>query len=285
MRNKIIFVDDGGKPSDYQLIRTMDTDFSKNNDENSIKLKSIHKDLEAATRVGDDFIITTSLSKAGDKAYNLTTRFKYDFSLRKVTEETSIDLRKALLKEMGRNFQQAWFRRIVKAESKNGGLNIEGLSYNPAHSNSIILGLRSPLFHRNFAKRKLGKKGLALGKAILVYVKNPFENASFSFRTIDLQGHGVRGMEYVPGLNGLVIIGGPTFKANGYSLWLYKDNGVLEKLKIKWFEKLCRPEAVISINEKGVDYLIILSEESGKACNDSKFNYIKSKIKVMEKSI
>ena len=117
------------------------------------------------------------------------------------------------------------------------------------------------------------------GVAIIAIVEDAFgDSPSFRFETLDLDGHGVRGMEWIPALNGYVIIGGPVVKANDYSLWRWAADGRLEPLELDGFDQLCRPESVIQIKEHGAPHLVVLSEESGGACLDAPFTLIKAEI-------
>ena len=99
-----------------------------------------------------------------------------------------------------------------------------------------------------------------------------------SVTLIDLKGQGIRGIEYIPAMKGYVIISGGVEKMNEYHLWFY-DPKSEKTVKISQdnddFSRLCRPESVLNIPETST--LIILSEESGKACANVKFNYIKYK--------
>lgn len=101
--------------------------------------------------------------------------------------------------------------RNVKAD---GGLNIEALEISPDHQH-LLIGFRSPLLD---------------GRAIIATLENPAEifasdappRISATLQTMDLCGHGMRGMAYVPALGGYLVISGPVAReAVQFQLWFW----------------------------------------------------------------
>lgn len=99
----------------------------------------------------------------------------------------------------------------VKAES---GLNIEALEMTP-DCQRLLVGFRSPLLDR---------------RALIASIENPtdmFETGAAPLISprldmLDLGGHGIRGMSYIPGLDGYLIISGPVSKERGqFHLWFW----------------------------------------------------------------
>lgn len=101
--------------------------------------------------------------------------------------------------------------RDVKAD---GGLNIEALEVAPDRQ-GLLLGFRSPL---------------QAGRALLARLENP--DAVFDagaapriapqLETLDLGGHGLRGMSHVPALGGYLLISGPVAKEQTqFRLWFW----------------------------------------------------------------
>ncbi|RLJ64856.1 DUF3616 domain-containing protein [Sulfurisoma sediminicola] len=99
----------------------------------------------------------------------------------------------------------------VKAE---GGLNIEGLEMAP-DGQRLLVGFRSPLRAR---------------RALVAAIENPREifeagaapRISPRLDTLDLGGHGIRGMAYVPALAGYLVISGPIAKEQTqFRLWFW----------------------------------------------------------------
>ena len=99
----------------------------------------------------------------------------------------------------------------VKAD---GGLNIEALEISP-DSQHLLIGFRSPLLER---------------RAIIATLENPAEifesdaapRISAILQMLDLGGHGIRGMSYVPALGGYLVISGPVAReAVQFQLWFW----------------------------------------------------------------
>ena len=100
-------------------------------------------------------------------------------------------------------------------DAKSGaGLNIEALEITP-DGQRLLIGFRSPL------------QG---NQAIVVSVENPaavFDagaapKISNTLQTLDLGGQGIRGMSYVTGLNGYLVISGPASRADAaFDLWFW----------------------------------------------------------------
>jgi len=273
----IIFVDDGGKPSDFNFVRVMEE--LPDTAGVDLPLTLNHEDMEGATFYRDYFVATTSLGKSSDADYRRLTRFKIDDN-GTLAQEQSVDLRDELMAALQANFGDDWYNRIKDEPAKSGGLNIEGISQVGTGQDVLAWGLRSPLAGDNFGNPATNPAlSLSDGSAIIAFVSNPFDsNPSFSFETVDLGGHGVRGMEWIPAMGGYVIIGGPTIKANGYSLWLWSHPHGLEQLDLSGFDHLCRPESVIQVTEDNKPYLVVLSEESGAACDNVDYTYIQAEI-------
>jgi hypothetical protein len=95
-----------------------------------------------------------------------------------------------------------------------GGLNIEALEISPDQQR-LLIGFRSPLIDN---------------RAIIAYVYNPsavFEagespRISAVLEKLDLDGNGIRGMSYLPALDGYLIISGPIAReTEQFRLWFW----------------------------------------------------------------
>ena len=102
----------------------------------------------------------------------------------------------------------------VKAD---GGLNIEALEITPDQQH-LLIGFRSPLLDQ---------------RAIIACVENPtaiFDAAEpprigTSLETLDLGGHGIRGMSYIPALRGYLVISGPVAREQvQFQLWFWSGS-------------------------------------------------------------
>jgi hypothetical protein len=96
----------------------------------------------------------------------------------------------------------------------DGGLNIEALDMTQ-DGQRLLIGFRSPLQEQ---------------RAIIASIENPaavFESGatpkiSPQLLTLDLGGHGIRGMSYVPALSGYLVISGPVSKEQvQFRLWFW----------------------------------------------------------------
>jgi hypothetical protein len=202
-----------------------------------------HRDLEGATQLNDQLIVTCSmtgfsLTTPNDpKLQELNRLSRYDIGLDEngaptLLNPVSVNLRDKIMAAIGNTLGQedpAWFARINLKGEKDGNLNIEGISAtHPQSYHDLVWGVRGPLYGADFAKTVTDSKGvkttlLDQGEAILVYVKDAFgDNPQFRVETINLQGKGVRSIEYIPSLQGYLIASGPVPKADEYRLWLYR---------------------------------------------------------------
>lgn len=201
----------------------------------------MQRDIEGATYINERYFTTSSMSLVDEESpgYRLLVEFTLDENKRQIIWERSFDLRTSLVKALKNVCKdQYWFGRVSNVFGKRGGVNVEGLSYDPLNPDGLIIGLRSPLCSKAFGLPQLGE-GLSLrnGEAILFKVNHPFDaNPSYEYIRLDLNGHGIRGMEYIPALAGFIIIGGPVEKANDYSLWFYSDEKQLTPLSIPGFK-------------------------------------------------
>lgn len=240
-------------------------------------------DIEAASFSRSSYFLSSSMSLVDEESpgYRLLSEFTLDKHKQRLTWERSVDIRSQLVTALKDTCPYpGWHARSANVYGKRGGLNVEGLSVDAHSRDKLILGLRSPLCAADFGHPDFGEElSLRSGKAILVGVTKPFSpRPNFDFIQLDLNGHGVRGMEYVAALKGYVIIGGPVEKAHDYSLWLYRDDGKLEALKLNGFEDLCRPEAVTPIAIRGQAGIIVYSEQAGGNCSKRPFSFVAATI-------
>ena len=242
-------------------------------------LHLVQRDIEGATQLGDEIYITSSLSQVNEDTgdYRVLSAFNID-EKGDVDSERYVYARDLILNGLKAHFgDNAWFRRVSVSFGKTGGLNVEGLTASHNNPQSVIMGLRSPLWHESFGSPKLEPTlSLNKGDAILVEISKPFSALpELTVKTIDLAGQGIRGIEYIPALKGYVVISGSVQKMNLYSLWFYEPISGETRLLSKnndSFSQLCRPESILNIPNTSIFY--VLSEESGTACTNSKFNYV-----------
>jgi hypothetical protein len=116
--------------------------------------------------------------------------------------------------------------------------------------------------------------GLDKGKALVARVKNPFaKSPQVTLQEIDLKGLGVRGMEYLPALKMYGIVAGQADVGDRYELWLWDGKSdKAEPFELPELKSLCRPESLVQIGSGSNAKLMILSENSGKVCENSEFD-------------
>jgi hypothetical protein len=171
-------------------------------------------DLEGLTAdaVGNIYAIT-SHSRTGDgdekKSRNKLVRFRIEGN-RIVAAGVCSALRPALVAAHPVLAQAAAILDVKAA----GGLNIEAIEIDPA-TQHLLVGFRGPLIE---------------GKALLARIENPagiFDRGeppriAATFQTLDLGGHGARGLSWVPALNGFLLVSGPVAREpTQFKLWFW----------------------------------------------------------------
>jgi len=267
---------DGGVNSERPEIRVATLSGIENE---SALLKRVvgQRDLEGITFHGGRFYVISSLSQADEdtEAFRLLTEFSLDPTGRFIRNERSVVIRDLMLESLKSLPDERWFSRVAATFGVKGGLNVEGISWVPEQPETLLIGLRSPLWGEAFGDPTFGKAfALNRGKAILAFVAHPFsDRPTVRLETLDLGGQGVRDIQYVSDLGGYLIIGGPVDKAAGYSLWFYRGSGHPERINLPDFAGLCRPEAIMPVPGRHEIYLF--SEEGGYGCETSAYTYLR----------
>lgn len=103
--------------------------------------------------------------------------------------------------------------RDVKGE---GGFNIEGLTMTP-DQRSLLVGFRGPLLDGRAIIACVGNP-----EALFAPATEPDNATTVALTTLDLRGNGIRGMSYVPALDGYLLIAGPMARAQvQFELWFW----------------------------------------------------------------
>jgi hypothetical protein len=136
-----------------------------------------------------------------------------------------------------------------------GGLNIEALEITP-DGQRLLIGFRSPL------------QG---SLAIIASVENPaavFEadaapQVSSTLQTLDLGGHGIRGMAYVATLGGYLVISGPTSREGEFGLWFWSGqaDAPARRVTVAGLPGFERAEGVCPAVIDGVPRIVIVSDD------------------------
>ena len=141
-----------------------------------------------------------------------------------------------------------------------GGINIEALELD-ADQTRLLIGFRSPL---------------QAGRAVIAYLDNPqglIERAeapriATELATLDLGGHGLRGLAYVPALGGYLLLSGPVAKEQvQFRLWFW--SGRLQDpahlVSVDGLPGFEHAEGVAAAAIDGRDYIVIVSDDGSRS--------------------
>ncbi|MDO9072786.1 MAG: DUF3616 domain-containing protein [Rubrivivax sp.] len=146
--------------------------------------------------------------------------------------------------------------RDVKA---GGGLNIEGLEFSPDQQR-LLVGFRSPLRE---------------GRALIACIENPSEVFESNappriaplLEELDLAGHGIRGLSYVPALGAYLVIGGPTSREPAdFALWRWsgEPGAPARRLTAPGLRGLEKAEGVSPAFVGGLQRIIVVSDDGNR---------------------
>lgn len=141
----------------------------------------------------------------------------------------------------------------VKAE---GGLNIEALEIS-ADGRQLLVGLRSPLLDR---------------RAIIACIENPaamFEageppRVAPELMTLDLGGCGIRGLAYLPALDGFLVISGPAARQPvHFQLWFWSGHrgAPARRVSVAGLSGFEHAEGVSPAMIDGREHVVIVSDD------------------------
>lgn len=137
-----------------------------------------------------------------------------------------------------------------------GGLNIEALEITPDELR-LLVGFRSPL-----------RDGLALIAAIedpdALFGGQTPAHITTHLISLDLGGHGLRGMAYFPSLGGYLLISGPvTREAAQFQLWFWggEPGSATRRMTIPGLSGLQRAEGICPAHRDGHEYIVLVSDD------------------------
>jgi hypothetical protein len=217
-------------------------------------------DLEglALDRAGNVYGITSHSRDAGGdekKSREKLVRFRVD-GKRVVNPKVVDGLKQAL---MARHAVLAAAAQVRDVKAR-GGLNIEGLEISPDQQ-QLLIGFRSPLRD---------------GRALIARLENPsaiFDageapRISAVLDELDLGGHGIRGLAYVPALSSYLVIGGPTSREQAdFGLWQWsgQPGAPARRVTIPGLRGLARAEGVSPAVVGGIERIVIVSDDGNRA--------------------
>ena len=148
----------------------------------------------------------------------------------------------------------------LEPDAKSGtGINIEALEITP-DGQRLLIGFRSPL------------QGSA---AIIASIENPLAifdakaapQISTTLQTLDLGGHGIRGMSWVAALNGYLVISGPAARADvAFGLWFWsgQPNATARRVTVSGLAGFERAEGVCPAVIDGVAKIVVVSDDGNR---------------------
>lgn len=148
----------------------------------------------------------------------------------------------------------------VRAAKSAGGLNVEALEIS-ADGSHLWVGFRSPLLD---------------GQALVARVDNPaaiFDadeapRIAPRLAMLDLDGHGIRGMSWLPDLSGYLVIGGPaTREGRAFGLWLWSGEAgsPVRRVRLPGLPGIEHAEGVCPAVIDGRAYIVIVSDDGDRA--------------------
>jgi hypothetical protein len=225
-------------------------------------------DLEglALDREGFVYAITShSRDDEGDEKTSRERLVRFRIEGNRVAQPKVVDGLKRAMAAKHPELASAAMIRDVKAD---GGLNIEALEISP-DQRRLLIGFRSPLHD---------------GRAIIASIENPsgiFEadevpRLATDLDELDLGGHGIRGLSYVPSIGEYLVISGPISREpSQFALWLWngRQGGSARRVTVPGLEGLERAEGVSTAVIDGVVRIIIVSDDGNRKAGRSA-NYL-----------
>jgi hypothetical protein len=213
------------------------------------------EDIEGITTDGTYFYVVSSQSRPKAIASTGLVRFKFDARNQGIEGAASISgLKKFLVENV------AELREEGDRKGKDGGVNIEGLAWDPRQGR-LLLGLRSPMIG---------------GQALVVPLKLRDPRGAFSIDNLEVEGSkairlslgglGIRGIEYDARAKVFRVISGATEEQQLTDFGLWQWNGdekqpVLQETNK--FDKTLKPEGVARTTSGNCNSLIVVFDAGG----------------------
>jgi uncharacterized protein DUF3616 len=251
--NGVLFVDNGRKGQVFWM--GLDQMGRQAGAIKAVGIGADIEDIEGITTDGRYFYVVSSQSRPKAIATAGLVRFKFDARNQSVEEVDSISGLKRFLVE-----NVAELREEGDRKGKAGGLNIEGLAWDPRRGR-LLLGLRSPVVD---------------GQALIVPLRLRDPRGAFSIDNLEVEGAkairlslggiGIRGIEYDGRANVFRIISGATEDQDATDFGLWEWNGD-EKQRVlremNRFDKSLKPEGVARASVGDRNFIIVVFDAGG----------------------
>ena len=148
----------------------------------------------------------------------------------------------------------------IRDVKDSGGLNIEGLDLSPDQQ-QLLIGFRSPLHE---------------GRALMARIDHPgalFDSDEAPrlapwLDELDLGGHGIRGLSYVPALQAYLVIAGPVSRepAN-FELWCWSGQrgAPARRVTVPGLPSLEKAEGLCPAVVAGAQRILVVSDDGSRA--------------------
>lgn len=220
-------------------------------------------DLEGAARQGDFIYAFTSHArkKNGSRQASREQLVRFQVQGDEIVEmAVAGDLRDAILRQHP-DLQEAMDSRRPEVD----GFNIEGLAFD-AQGRHLLVALRKPLIE---------------GRAILLTIENPVEifergeapRIGPELLQLDLDGRGIRSIEYMPELKGHLILAGNKGPSEAQRLWLWPESGSQpQPVSIAGQTGFANGEGLARVRS-GDETLILIVSDDGKVASGKPATY------------
>lgn len=249
----VLFVDNGREGQVFWM--SLDQNGRQVGEIKAIGLGVGIEDLEGITTDGTHFYVVSSQSRPKAIATEGLVRFKFDARNQSIQGVEAISGLKNFLVE-----NVAELREEGDKKGKDGGLNIEGLAWDPRQGR-LLLGLRSPVVD---------------GHALLVRLRLRDPRGAFSIDNLEVEGSrairllvggvGIRGIEYDKRANLFRIISGAAEDQGQTDFGLWEWNGDEKQSVLREtnrFDDNLKPEGVARVTAGGRDFMIVVFDASG----------------------
>jgi hypothetical protein len=249
----VLFVDNGKAGQSFWM--RLDQSGKQVGPIKTVELGISIEDIEGITTDGTHFYVVSSQSRPKAIAAEGLVRFKFDTRSQSAEGVAAISGLKTFL--VG---NVAELREQGDRKAKDGGINIEGLAWDPRKSR-LLVGLRSPIID---------------GQALLVPLRLRDPRGEFSIDNVEVEGSkairlplggaGIRGIEYDSRANVFRIISGAAEDQDQTDFGLWEWNGdekqpVLREMNR--FDKDLKAEGVARATVGNRDFLIIVFDAGG----------------------
>jgi hypothetical protein len=249
----VLFVDNG-KPGQVFWMR-LGPGGKQVGEVKAVPIGASIEDIEGITTDGTYFYVVSSQSRPKAIAKEGLVRFKFDAGGERAEGAESVGGLKNFLME-----NVAELRGEGEKKGKEGGLNIEGLAWDP-RGGRLLIGLRSPL---------------ADGNALLVPVKLRDPRGAFAAANLEVEGGrairlplgglGIRGVEYDSQAGVFRIISGATETQTmtDFGLWEWDgDERQPAPRQTMKFDRKLKPEGVARARAGGREMTIVVFDAGG----------------------